>query len=321
MFDIAGKTVFVTGASGLIGSSVVKVLLDAGANVIAAGRSVERLQGKLGEIPGLSFSQYDATRRNVFTFKADCMVIAASPASPDLFLSKPVDLMLANTVAVCELLDYAIKARIGKVVYVSSSEVYGKMEPPATGFTEDHFGEIDLANPRNCYAESKRAAELLCVSYASQYGLDVSIVRPGHVYGPTATDNDKRVSSLWPRMAAKGEDIVMKSDGAQLRSYVYCHDCATAILTVIQKGAPAKAYNISNRDSVVSIRTLAETICRIANVKLRMEVPSDSEKKRFNPMAISSLDASALEDLGWRAEYDIERGLSEHLSVLNQREW
>ena len=150
--ELKGKSVFVTGASGLVGSALVGELLSAGASVIAAGRSIAHLRSRLGEDESLSFVEYDATRHNDFSFKADYMVLAASPASPNLYVEKPVDVMLANTVAVNELLAYAVRTKMGKVVYVSSSEVYGRMTPPPTGFTEDRFGEVDIANPRNSYA-------------------------------------------------------------------------------------------------------------------------------------------------------------------------
>lgn len=318
MIAIRGKTVLVTGASGLIGTAVVEELLARDARVVATGRSVERLRERFGDREGVSFLQYDATKHNNFCFSVDYMIIAASPASPNLFVSRPVDVMLVNTLAVNELLEYAVGMKVSKIVYVSSSEVYGRLIPPETGFTEKHFGEIDISNPRSSYAEAKRAAELLCVSYAKQYGLDVSIVRPGHIYGPTSTVNDRRVSSLWPRMAARGEDIVMKSDGAQLRSYVHCRDCATAIVRVLECGEPAEAYNISNRNSVVTIRELADVICRVAGVRLRVEVPSERESAVFNPMLNSSLDASKLESLGWSAQYDIKAGIEDTLANMRE---
>ena len=188
-------------------------------------------------------------------------------------------------------------------------KVRGRKKGTAKRLTAEQ--EKDIRN-----AIRDKRPEQLCVSYAQQHGLDVSIVRPGHIYGPTANESDKRVSSLWPRMAVRGEDIVMKSDGAQLRSYVHCRDCATAILTVLEKGETAKAYNISNRNSVVTIRALAEAICRIAGVKLRISQPSEQEKSLFNPMSNSSLDASSLEQLGWRAQYDIVQGLAETIGAL-----
>lgn len=312
-------SILVTGASGLIGSAFVELLLESGVSVVAAGRNVEKLQKRFGKRNGLAFLAYDATKSNDLDIAVDYVVIAASPASPNLYVEKPVDVMLANTMGVNELLAYSVRKKVRKVVYVSSSEVYGKLTPPATGFREDQFGEIDLANPRNCYAESKRAAELLCVSYAKQYGLNVSIVRPGHVYGPTATAADMRVSSLWPRMAIRGEDIVMKSEGKQLRSYVHCHDCATAIMTVLLKGEPGMAYNVSNRRSVVTIHQLAEAICNEGKVRLRMELPAEKERAAFNPMMNSSLDATRLEALGWTAKYDFEAGVRETIERMRNR--
>ena len=317
--ELRGRSVAITGASGLIGRAVAELVLDCGADVIAAGRDIERMKERLGLHRGLSFVEYDATRLNDLTFRADYLVIAASPSSPDLYVSTPVDVIRANTSAVDELLRHAASCGIRRTVFVSSSEVYGRMAPPATGFTEDRFGEVDISNPRNCYAEAKRMAELLCVSYARQYGLDVSIVRPGHVYGPTATERDMRVASLWTRMAARGEDITMKSEGRQLRSYVHGYDCATAILTVLLRGKTATAYNVSNRKSVVTVRQLAEEICRFSGVTLRTETPSAADRSAFNPMDNSSLDATRLEDLGWSARFDLATGLADTIKRFRVR--
>ncbi|WP_230687693.1 NAD-dependent epimerase/dehydratase family protein, partial [Streptococcus pneumoniae] len=79
---------------------------------------------------------------------------------------------------------------------------------------------------RSSYASSKRATETLCVSFASEYGIKIMIVRPGHIYGPSAKDSDNRVSSFFMTEAIAGRDIVIKSTGSQLRSYCYSLDCA-----------------------------------------------------------------------------------------------
>ena len=130
MIELENKTVLVTGASGLIGAAVVEALLKSGANVLAAGRNISRLKEKLGDCDGLSFLEYDATRHNEFAIVVDCMVLAASPASPDLYVSKPVDVMLANTVAVNELLDYAVRNGVDAIdtaaAYGSAEEVVGE---------------------------------------------------------------------------------------------------------------------------------------------------------------------------------------------------
>ena len=145
-----------------------------------------------------------------------------------------------------------------------------------------------MLNSRNSYSVGKRAAETLCVSYADEDGVESVIVRPGHIYGPTATRSDNRVSSAWAYDVAEGKDIAMKSDGAQIRSYCYCLDCASAILKVLLRGENCQAYNISNPDSVINIRQMAELLAKSAGVQLKMEFPSEEEKKGFNPIVVKS---------------------------------
>ena len=144
------------------------------------------------------------------------------------------------------------------------------------------------------------------------------IVRPGHIYGPTANESDNRVSSMWPFAVAKGEDIIMKSEGLQIRSYCYCLDCASAIITVLLRGRSATAYNISNPDSIISIRELAEQLAESADVNLRIELPTKEERKSFNPMSNSSLDSTELIKIGWKGLFDAKKGLSHTVSILKE---
>ena len=307
----------VTGASGLIGRALVDFLLSRGDEVVAAARTDARF-ADCRDRAGFRFLHYDALRPFAFDESVDVAVHAASPASPALFVSQPAETLMANVFGIDEILKYAVR-RPCKVVYVSSSEVYGRANPRPKGFLETDCGEVDILSPRSSYPMGKRAAESLCAAYAAEHGVNVSIVRPGHIYGPTASESDGRVSSVWPRMAARGEDLVMKSAGTQLRSYTYAKDCASAVVTVALRGHSGEAYNIANPNVACSIRELAETIARCAGVRLRMELPSEAEAKAFNPMDNSLLDASKLVALGWRAEYDIEAGVRETLKACIAR--
>jgi len=325
--ELQNKSVMITGAAGLICSSVVDILMryndrfDAGIKVLAAGRWPEEMEARFAhqtERDDFKFVVYDASKTdNNIDVPCDYIIHGASNAFPEMIMKEPVETMLSNFLGMKYLLDYAKEYGVKRLLYISSSEVYGRKEGNQP-YKEDEFGHIDLLNSRNSYSVGKRAAETLCASYAAEYGVESVIVRPGHIYGPTASPRDNRVSSAWAYDAARGNDIVMKSDGAQIRSYCYCLDCASAMLKVILCGENSHAYNISNPDSIIDIKGMAEILAKAGGVDLRMELPTDDEKKGFNPMSNSSLDSTGLLNLGWKGLFDSERGFTHTVEILRE---
>ena len=325
--QLAGKSVMITGAAGLICSAVVDILFrynDTHAEkirILAAGRWIEEMTVRFGDMVNrddFRFVVYDASRTdNCLDVQADYIIHGASNAFPGMIVKEPVETMLSNFVGMKCLLDYAKENGTRRILYISSSEVYGEKKENEP-FREGQYGYIDLLNPRNSYSVGKRAAETLCASYAAEYGVESVIVRPGHIYGPTASPHDNRVSSAWAYAASRGEDIVMKSDGAQVRSYCYCLDCASAMLKVLLKGENCHAYNISNPDSIISIRQMAELLAGSAGVELKMEIPSTEEKKGFNPMSNSSLESTSLLGLGWKGFFDAAEGFGHTVKILKE---
>ena len=318
--QLAGSRILVTGAGGLICSAFVDFLLslELDIQVYAAGRNTEKLKQRFSYWEGnkdLFYVNYDALKPLQTDAVFDYYVHGASPASPAAYGREPVQTMLANFVGMENILRHAAKTGAKRVLYVSSSEVYGKKEG-SLPYHEGEYGFVDLLNPRACYPCSKRAAETLCAAYQSQYGVDTVIVRPGHVYGPTATASDDRASSQFPRDVLAGKDIVMKSAGAQLRSYCYVLDCASAIATVLLQGTGGAAYNISNRHSVVTIRQMAQAFADAAGRQLVFENATDSERKNYNLMDNSALDAASLEALGWQGMFDLEAGVKATLDAM-----
>ena len=324
---LAGKRVLITGAAGLICSSIVDIFFRYNDThtipiyIYAAGRWPEEMEGRFGDRvdrKDFNFVTYDASRSdNILDIPADYIIHGASNAFPELIIKEPVETMLSNFTGMKYLLDFAKENGTKRILYISSSEIYGQKKDTEP-YREGEYGYIDLLNARNSYSVGKRAAETLCASYAAEYGVESVIVRPGHIYGPTASPYDNRVSSRWAYMVARGEDIVMKSDGSQLRSYCYCLDCASAMLTVLIKGENGHAYNISNPNSIINIRELAEILTRTADVNLRIELPTKEEKKGFNPMSNSSLDSASLTKLGWKGLFDAERGLTHTVEILRK---
>lgn len=325
-FDAFDNTsIMITGAAGLICSSVVDILLRRNiahggrTTVLVAGRWYQEMADRFGSHLNhewLKYVNYDASRNdNRFDKHCDYIIHGASNAHPALIAKEPVETMLSNFIGLHQLLEYARDNGTKRVLYISSSEIYGKTETDYPHL-EDEYGSIDLLVPRNSYSVGKRAAETLCASFSQEYGTDVLIARPGHIYGPTASPNDTRVASAWAYAAARNEDIVMKSDGRQIRSYCYCLDCASALLTILLRGKSASAYNISNPDSVISIAELAETMSMYGAVQLRREIPTNIEATAFNPMINSALDSSRLESLGWRGLFNSRDGIDHTISIV-----
>lgn len=325
--SVRGARVLITGATGLICSAIVDFLLnlndaaDAGVTVLVAARSLEKAEARFGERlhrPDVVFVEYDALREPKWAFDADYIIHGASPANPSLYVQQPVETMLANLLGMKNILEYARSHAVRRVLFVSSSEVYGRKEN-SEPYGADEYGYLDILNPRACYPSAKRACETLCASYGAEYGVNSVVVRPGHVYGPTATRADTRASSQFFYDVLDGRDIVMKSAGAQIRSYCYVADCVSAIVTVLLNGEAGRAYNISNPASIVTIRELAEEIAQKSGRSVVFENPSDVERRGYNLMQNSSLDSALLEGLGWRGVFDLETGVEHTLAILSGR--
>lgn len=326
--ELFHRSVLITGGTGMICSAVAELLFrlnrtrDADIGIILAGRSRERVEKRFypfSEGTDYTFRQYDATKDEKLAVPADYIIHGASNASPAVFRSQPVETMLSNLIGLNCLLEMAARSHVKRLLYVSSSEVYGQ-KADNLPYGEGDYGYVDILNLRAAYPSSKRAAETLCAAYGAEYGVDTVIVRPGHIYGPSITDSDDRASAQFTRAAVRGEPIVMKSAGTQLRSYCHTLDCASAILTVLLNGENGQAYNISNRDSVVSIRDVAETLARAAGTSVAFCNPSDVEKKGYNLMANSALAAGKLEELGWKACFDLEEGVEMTVNLLRSAE-
>ncbi len=327
LHSLSGQSIMITGCSGLICSAIVDVLIrwnelhGEKIRILAAGRSKAKIEARFApyhEAEWFTYVPYSASSSsNTLNFTCDYIIHGASNASPHMIVKEPVETMLSNVLGIKCLLDFAKESGAKRVLYISSSEVYGKKEGDHP-FKPDEYGYIDLMSARNSYSIGKRAAETMCAAYADEYGVDSVIVRPGHIYGPTASKSDHRISSAWAYSAALGEDITMKSDGSQLRSYCYCLDCASAILKVLLCGEHVHPYNISNPNSVISIREMAGILSDSAGVQIKMETPTAADIKGFNPMSNSSLDSSDLLALGWRGLFDAKRGFSHTVEILKE---
>ena len=315
---LAGKNILVTGATGLIGSSIIDVLMERAQNgfhVYAAGRNLARARSRFSSYFGkdsFHFLQFDVLKSLDCDIEFHYIIHAASEASPGAFVSSPVEVMKANICGLCNLLDYGRKHGLIRLLYVSSGEVYGQGD--GSVFHESDSGYVNPALSRSCYPSSKRAAETLCASYADEYGLDIVIARPCHIYGPFFTEKDNRAFAQFLRNAINKENIVLKSSGAQYRSWCYVVDCVSALFYILLKGDSGQAYNVAESD--YSIKDFASTVARLCNQSVVFDTPSCHEQKGFNKVSESVLSTEKLRELGWEPHFDLVSGISECLSTL-----
>ena len=306
---LSSRRILVTGSTGLIGGCLVDALMlnpNRNYQLFASGRNKQRALDRFKEYvecDDFHFLEYDVLYPLNCDVDFDYIIHAASYASPNAFVQNPVEVMKSNIIGVSNLIEFGLAHQMKRFLYISTGEIYG--EGDGRVFDEEYSGYVNCLIPRSCYPSSKRAAETLCVSYAAEYGADVVIARPCHVYGPNFSEKDNRVYAQFIRNILNDSDIIMKSTGEQFRSWCYVVDCISALLHILLKGENGQAYNIAAPNSNISIRELAETIAEIGGRKVVIDIPDAEEKRGFNPVTKSVLSTEKLTKLGWYVKTEI----------------
>jgi len=309
---LKGKTVFITGATGLIGSTIIDALLyyeklhPTGLQVFglvqSATRAKEAFADQLANGCALKLVEGSLERFPKIDGDIDYIIHCACPTKSAFFVSNPVDTLISILQGTENILSLARAKNVRGVVYLSSMEVYGELRERRR-IAEDEMGYLDPLSPRSSYPMGKRAAETLCFAYQKQYGVPVTIARLSQTFGPGVRSNDSRVFAYMARCALSGEDIFLHTDGSKENMYVYLADAVSAILLLLTAGKRGEAYNVANEETYCSVREMGELVLRIFGGKaLSVHVDSVPEKtKLYPPKSCLRLDTAKLRNLGWRA--------------------
>lgn len=319
---ISDGCVLVTGASGLIGSCIIDLLMLSNEHgrhfdVYALGRNKEKLSSRFKafkESANLHFIEQDIMMPLNNDISYDYIIHGASNADPRNYALYPVETMLINVEGAKNILNYCKVHLDTRALLMSTFEVYGNAGKDV--YVETDSGIVDINKLRSCYPESKRCMEVLTRCYVDEYGVKAVIGRLSSIFGPTMAKDDSKAHAQFIRNGLNGENIVLKSKGEQRRTYCYVIDAVTGLLCVLSKGKVGEAYNISNENSIVSIAEVAQTVANIAGTRVIMQLPNEIEKKGYSTPQNCILDNAGLRSLGWSGNYDIVRGIKECLDIL-----
>ena len=295
--SIKSGIILVTGATGLIGSCIIDVLLAANSmynadyKIYALGRDRNKIVSRFGnKVVPIVQNIVDKLPINV---EYDYIIHAASNADPRTYAIQPVETVLTNVIGNNNIFEYCRYHKKTRVILTSSFEVYGKIENHDI-YKEEDCGILDFQILRNGYPESKRCAEILLHSYVEEYNIDAVIARLSSIYGPTMQVNDSKAHAQFIRNALHGDNIVLKSKGLPRRTYCYVTDAASAILYVLFNGKTGEVYNIANEKSIASIAEVAQTIAGIVGTSVVFDFPDEIESKGFSKPQNCILDNSKL---------------------------
>jgi len=252
--------------------------------------------------------------------KFSFIIHAAGIASPIYYRQFPIKCMDANINGLRNLLDYSVAAKssntpVEAFMFYSSSEIYGDPSPENIPTPEDYRGNVSCTGPRACYDESKRYGETLCVNFAQQENIQVTVARPFNNYGPGLKISDRRVLPDFARNILANKNIEMLSDGAPMRTFCYSADAISGYFKVLLRGHSGESYNIGTETPEISIRELANRVTDIGRRLFNYQgevVFQKSEDKDYlvdNPQRRCPKIDKARAHLGYDPQIDIDTGL------------
>ena len=306
--------IVVTGGSGFIGSNFLRFMIEKYPEYdfinFSKGRSsrLKYVENK-ANYKLVEGNLCDKKKLQGLLKNTDCIFHFAAESRVDSSIKFPERTIRSNIEGTNFLLEAAKNNNVKKFIYFSTSEVYGEK-------LEGCFKESDRLNPKNPYADSKAAAEVLSMTYHHAYGLPVIIVRTCNVFGPY--QNPDRIIPRFITNLLKNEKIPLYGDGSNFRTYIYIEDLCNALNILFNKGEVGEAYNISTSDEITNIDLTRRILKRLGKSESSIEfVPGRKlDNRRF------LLDTNKIHSLGWEQKTKFEDALNKTIEwYKNNKNW
>lgn len=317
------KTIFITGATGLIGSIIVKAILlkneidNANIKMILLVRDIEEAQLKFGNNEKIKYIASSIEKYMPKDLNIDYIIHGASPTKSKFFIEKPVETNDIAIIGTKNILEQAKLSKVKSMVYLSSMEMYGVMD--SENVTEDMQGYIDPLNERSSYSQGKRTCELYNYCYFKEYNVPTKIARIAQTFGAGISENENRVYKIFADSILDKKEIVLKSDGSTIINFSYTTDTVIGLFCILLNGNAGEAYNIVSEKTKMTILDSANWLAQTygeGKVNVRIEIPdSNTGLAPNNKMVLSN---EKLKKIGWYPKYDIKEGYNRLLMYMKE---
>ena len=280
-------TYLITGATGLIGSALVRTLAHARDNlVLAAVRNVAKAEAMFSGFGNVRVVEWDVTRPAPdVEGPVDYLVHAASETSSQAFVDDPDGVRRVIVEGTRNALELARAKQVKGMVFLSTFEVL-----------------LGLTGVRASYPNAKLEAERLC----AESGLPVRIARLAQTFGAGVRRGDRRVFAQFAEAVIEGRDIVLHTEGRTARCYCAIEDAVSAVRLLLTEGNPGEAYVVANPETYCTIREMAERLsARHPATRVTIELAA-ANGRGYAPEFQMKLDSTKLESLGWRPKYGLD---------------
>ena len=293
------ESIWVAGASGMVGGALVRQLRSKGLEVFAPTRKELDLSERSQVIEWCKANR-----------PAVAVVCAAKVGGILAHEMDPVGFLDANLLIQSNVLAACHHAMVSRVVFMGSSCIYPKYAEQPISEEQLLTGRLEPTNEG--YAIAKIAGIRLVQAYREQYGHDWVSLMPTNLYGPGDNYDDRSSHVLaallkkihWAKIR-KDSFITLWGDGSPLREFMHCDDLANAVIHILDAYHEPEHLNIGSGQEI-SVENLARLIMKVVGVELDLRF--DKTKPNGTPRKL--LDASRLNALGWRARLDLEQGIS-----------
>ncbi len=311
------STVLVTGATGLVGSQLVKALAcidrvhQAGMRILAHVRNkekAERVFGALLQRSNISLIEGDITSPLKVYEDIDYIFHTASVTASKFFVNNPVETLAIAIDGTRNVLELAKTKAVKSLVYLSSMEAFGITDPSLSLIREKDLGYIDILSVRSSYSEGKRICECLCAAYAAEYGVPVKVARLAQTFGSGVSEEDNRAFAQFAKSALAGEDIVLHTAGTSVGNYCYTADAIKGLFAILFKGANGEAYTVTNETTAMQIKEVAQLVADTLSggkTKICFDIPESALTYGYAPDVTMHLSAEKLRQLGWAPSVDL----------------